>query len=344
MMQLYNFLNNLFKHSDFISFWRSGSWTNFHGWLYIISDLLVWSAYFIIPVIILIYVRRQGKKLHFNNLYVLFATFILVSGATYFIDAVMFWLPLFRLSALMRFITAIISWVTIFCLIKILPKVLSLKSPQELQEEIDRRNEVEQTLKQKNERLNEAEQTAKLGNCYWDILRKRVELSEMAYTILGLPTGAIINKEKLLEQIHPADIRFVEDSLKKNLKARSFQEFYFRVVTQHMIVKHVLVKGEVVRNSRGEPAVVKGTIQDVSELRRHMQRIEMQNKRLKKIAWVQSHRMRSPVATILGMVELFNVEDPSDPMNGEIINNVKELTQKLDSMIHEVDQLTREHR
>ena len=109
-----------------------------------------------------------------------------------------------------------------------------------------------------------------------------------------------------------------------------------------MVVKHVLIKGEVERNALGEPIMVKGTIQDVSELRRHMQRIEMQNKRLRKIAWVQSHRMRSPVASILGMVELFNYDDPADPMNGEILGNIKELAHTLDGMIHEVDHLTRE--
>jgi PAS domain-containing protein len=341
MRQLLDFVIDLFKFSDFLSFWKTGNWTSFHGWLYILSDLLVWSAYFVIPVLIIIYLRKQGKGIRFNGLYILFAAFIMVSGATYFIDALMFWVPLYRLSALMRFITALISWITIVYVVKILPLAFSLKSPRELQEEIERRMKVEQELKLKNERLLDAENTARLGYGHWDIVRKEVELSEMAYDILGVPYGSILNYNSLMAQVHPADLRFVEDSLAKNLKAKTFREFYFRIVTITMEVRHVLIKGEVVRNILGDPIKVKGTVQDVSELRRHMLRIELQNKRLRKIAWVQSHRMRSPVATILGMVEVFNYDDPSDPMNGEIVSNIRDLAITLDERIREIDQLTR---
>lgn len=342
MNQLFDFLINLFKHSDFSSFWKAGSWTSFHGWLYIISDLLVWSSYFVLPVLIIIYLRRQGKKIHFNGLYVLFATFILISGATYFIDALMFWVPLYRVSALMRLATGIISWITIYYVIKVLPTALSLKSPLELQEEIDKRVETENELKQKNQRLTEAERTAKLGYGTWDIFRKQIELSEMAYNIMGLVPGTILTYEKLAAQIHPADVRFIEDSVQKNLRAQHFKQFYFRVLTDRMVVKHVLVRGEVIRNTMGQAVAVKGTIQDVTEIRTHLQRIEQQNKKLKKIAWIQSHRMRSPVATILGLTEVFNYDDPADPMNAEILRSIKEQSELLDEMIHEVDDLTRE--
>ena len=342
MDQALEFFRDLFRYSDFRSFWQSGNWSSFHGWLYILSDLMVTSAYFVIPLLILIYIRRQGKKIHFNGLYLLFAAFILISGATYLIDALMFWVPVFRVSALMRLATAIISWVTIYYVIRMLPVAFSLKSPVELQDEIDKRIRTEQELKQKNERLLEAERTARLGYGSWDIYRKYVELSEMACEIMGIPPGTVLTYDKLAAQVHPADLKFIEDSVQKNLRSKEFRQFYFRVLTDRMTVKHILVKGEVTRNNVGQAIMVKGTIQDVSEIRIHVQRIEQQNKRLKKIAWLQSHRMRSPVATILGLTDLLNVDDPTDPMNLEVLRNIKSLTQKLDEMIHEVDSLTRE--
>lgn len=342
MTQLLHFFRDIFKSSDFLSFWRSGNWTNFHAWLYIISDLMIWAAYFIIPMLIIYYLHRKGKKISFNNLYMLFAAFILISGITYFMDAIMFWIPFFRITALVRFATAVISWVTVYYVIKLLPVAFSLKSPAEMQEEIDRRLLVERELKANNERLLEAERTAKLGYGEWDIMRKRVELSDMSYDILDIPVGTLLTHQMLMEQVHPGDLRFVEDSLRKNLKAKEFQQFYFRIITQEMMMKHVLVKGEVIRNAIGEPITIRGTLQDVTELRRHMQKVEQQNKKLKKIAWVQSHRMRAPVATILGMAELFNHSDPADPMNKEILANIHDLTLKLDDMIKEVDNLTRE--
>jgi len=342
MNQVLDFLINLFKYSDFHPFWKNGSWTDFHGWLYIVSDLLVWSSYFILPVLIIRYVRKQGKKVHFNGLYVLFASFILVSGATYLIDALMFWVPLFRVGAVMRLATGIISWVTVFYVFKVLPTALSLKSPMELQDEIEKRVQAETAMKLQHDRLLEAERTAKLGYGSWDIYRKHIALSDMACEIMGIAPGTILSYEKLITQVHPADLRFIEDSVQKNLRATTFKPFYFRVLTDRMVVKHVLVRGEVSRNANGHAIEVKGTIQDVSEMRSHVQRIEQQNKRLKKIAWVQSHRMRSPVATLLGLCDLFNHDDPADPMNAEILANIREQSKALDEMIHEVDDLTRD--
>lgn len=115
---------------------------------------------------------------------------------------------------------------------------------------------------------------------------------------------------------------------------------YFRIVNADNEETYVLVKAEVLKNSIGDPVTVRGSIQDVSELR-ELQKMEEQKKKLKEIAWVQSHRMRSPVATIHGMAELFNYDNPSDPVNAEVLNNIKSLTQSLDKMIHEVDALTR---
>jgi len=147
MAQLANdivdFFRKLFEHSDFRSFWRNGSWTHFHGWLYIISDLLIWSAYFVIPLLILFYIITRRQRLRFSGLYILFASFILACGATYFVDALMFWIPVYRFSALIRLVTGIISWVTVFYVFKIIPVAFSLRTPEELETEIRSREHAE---------------------------------------------------------------------------------------------------------------------------------------------------------------------------------------------------------
>jgi PAS domain S-box-containing protein len=131
MKQITEFFEKIFDSSDWPPRWHCGQWSQFHGWLYIISDLLIWSAYFIIPLVILRYISsKHGIK--FVRLYFLFAAFILACGATHFLDAVAFWIPMYRLNALFRFITAVVSWVTVFYLAKYLPFVFSLKKQKEL--------------------------------------------------------------------------------------------------------------------------------------------------------------------------------------------------------------------
>src|SRR5665647_2932617 len=108
MNQLTDFFLKLFDYSDWPPRWHSGKWSEFHGWLYIISDLLIWSAYFTIPLVIIKYITRKSD-VQFVKLYFLFAAFILACGATHFLDAVSFWFPLYRLNALVRLLTGVLS-------------------------------------------------------------------------------------------------------------------------------------------------------------------------------------------------------------------------------------------
>ncbi|MDN3655312.1 PAS domain-containing protein [Ferruginibacter paludis] len=146
MQQIVDFFTNLFDSSDWPPRWHCGKWTEFHGWLYIISDLMIWSAYFALPIVIIRYISRK-KNIRFARLYFLFAAFILACGATHFLDAVIFWIPVYRLSALVRFITGAISWLTVFYVVKYLPVIFSLRSQSALEAEIEERKKTELALK-----------------------------------------------------------------------------------------------------------------------------------------------------------------------------------------------------
>ena len=146
MNEVIEFFRKLFSSADWPPRWHCGQWTAFHGWLYIISDLLIWSAYFSIPIFILRFISKK-QDIRFVRLYFLFAAFILACGATHLLDAIAFWVPLYRLNALVRFITGVISRVTVFYLIKYLPVLFSLKPQNALEEEIQLRKRSEEKFK-----------------------------------------------------------------------------------------------------------------------------------------------------------------------------------------------------
>ncbi|HZB13109.1 MAG TPA: PAS domain S-box protein, partial [Chryseolinea sp.] len=152
MNQVIEFFTKLFDYADWPPRWHCGKWSEFHGWLYIASDLLIWSAYFTIPLVIIKYISRKSDA-EFVKLYFLFAAFILACGATHFLDAVSFWFPLYRLNALVRFITGILSWVTVFYIVRYLPLAFSLRSQKALQAEIEQRKAVELELRKSEEQV-----------------------------------------------------------------------------------------------------------------------------------------------------------------------------------------------
>ena len=153
MQQVLEFFKNLFATDEWPPRWHCGNWTSFHGWLYIFSDISIWIAYFLIPLIILNYLGKKKNGIKFQKVYLLFAAFILFCGTTHLLDAMMFWIPMYRLNALVRFFTGVISMLTVYYLLKILPQAFQQKSNIELEREVARRIQAEQGLAEANASL-----------------------------------------------------------------------------------------------------------------------------------------------------------------------------------------------
>ncbi|HEY5393129.1 MAG TPA: response regulator [Hanamia sp.] len=66
------------------------------------------------------------------------------------------------------------------------------------------------------------------------------------------------------------------------------------------------------------------------------EKLKAQNEKLLKIAFLQSHEVRAPVASILGLVSLFDFDNKSADINGEIVNMLKSAAEVLDKTIHEI--------
>ncbi len=76
-------------------------------------------------------------------------------------------------------------------------------------------------------------------------------------------------------------------------------------------------------------------VRDVTEQRMQLLKIQRQNDMLKEIAWIQSHKVRGPVASILGLISLVKHEQET-PHNTEIIEMLRNATNELDTIIREV--------
>lgn len=72
------------------------------------------------------------------------------------------------------------------------------------------------------------------------------------------------------------------------------------------------------------------------------EKIKTQNKKLLEIAFLQSHQIRRPVADILGLISIFNFDEPCDPENVEILTRLETTATDLDNIIREIVQKTNE--
>lgn len=102
-------------------------------WLYAISDGAIAIAYFTIPLALVVVGRRRGD-LVFRPLLWLFAAFILLCGATHWLDVVTLWTPVYGFQGLVKATTACASIFTSIALWWALPSFLSLPSATQLRQ------------------------------------------------------------------------------------------------------------------------------------------------------------------------------------------------------------------
>ncbi len=345
MDQVINFFKKLLDTSGFPARWNCGTgWDDFTGWFYIISDLLVWSAYFAIPLIIIRYItRRQDAR--FTRIYFLFASFILACGTTHLIDAILFWHPVYRLSALVRFFTGIISWTTVFFLFRLLPQAFTLKSASELEAEVEQRKAAEEKLKLQNEMLHDAHAIAKMGYWQWDVNTNRMTWSDNLYRLFQKQKNEAMSYEQYLENIHPEDRNYVHEAIMKAVEKAQFDSFYHRVLLPNSEIRTILSKGNVVKDRQGNVIRLSGTAQDVTEQKKveqellsKTQDLETRNIELQKFASIASHDLREPLRKIITFTSMLELEvksnnDKSLLFTEKIVSSAKRMQQLIDDIL-----------
>lgn len=185
-----NELSQLFGVNGYIPHGYCLSWSEPLVLTYVVSDILIFLSYFSMPVGLAYFARRR-KDFPYQWLLWMFAAFIMACGATHLMGAIVLWLPLYGLDALLKAATALVSVVTAVMLWPLIPHALRLPSPTQLrqvnealQSEIVERKRVEEALRLAKETVEESLQKERI------LMAAIVESSEDA--IIGKTLDGVI--------------------------------------------------------------------------------------------------------------------------------------------------------
>lgn len=101
-------------------------------WLHVASDACIALAYFSIPFALAILVTKR-RDLKFGWVFWAFAVFIMACGLTHVLSIYTIWVPIYGIEGLVKAATAVASIFTAAALWPLLPKILTIPSPFELQ-------------------------------------------------------------------------------------------------------------------------------------------------------------------------------------------------------------------
>ncbi|MBC7534424.1 MAG: PAS domain S-box protein [Ferruginibacter sp.] len=136
-----------------------------------------------------------------------------------------------------------------------------------------------------------------------------------------------------------SDIKAQEDAdiLNATIKQSKPAEITSKMVVQHRRKNQELFFAEVVFHSlqyNGRPATL-AISQNITEQLNYIKEIEKQNEKFKEIAWMQSHEVRGPLATIMGITSL--LADKSIVAERlELIQGLVTSSNQLDVVIKEI--------
>ena len=164
------FWHNFFGSSSFIPHGHCYLWQPGLVWLHILSDACIAFAYYSIPFTLVYFVQKR-KDLPFNWIFWLFGAFIIACGTTHLMEIWTLWHPTYWLSGTLKAVTALVSLYTALELMPLVPKLLALPSPaqleaanQELRSQIIERERAESQVRILNAQLEQrvTERTAEL--------------------------------------------------------------------------------------------------------------------------------------------------------------------------------------
>ncbi|MCC5640396.1 PAS domain-containing protein [Nostoc sp. CHAB 5844] len=206
------FFKILLAYKQFIPHGHCYLWQSNLVGLHILSDILIVLAYYSIPLT-LVYFARKRRDLPFNWIFSLFAVFIITCGTTHLIEIWTLWYPTYWLSGSIKAMTAVVSLYTALELIRLMPQALTVPSSaqlevinQELEREINERQQVEAALRYSEERWHLAVSGTSEAIWDWNILTNQTFRSERWFEMLGYePDELSSNDDEWSKRIHPDD-------------------------------------------------------------------------------------------------------------------------------------------
>lgn len=138
--------------------------------------------------------------------------------------------------------------------------------------------------------------------------------------------------------IHPDDVQTVQDTLQKISKANKGEVFEMTIRLLKSDGAYIWVYSrQMVYEHRGQVTTIIREVEDVTRLIELKNELEQKVDQLKTVSYKNSHLLRGPVASILGLVDMVEDEGINGEHNRQIFRYLKETITKLDNVVYEIN-------
>lgn len=188
------------------------------------------------------------------------------------------------------------------------------------------------------ELLSKAEGIAHVGSFEVTIPGGFAVWSDEMFRILDLtPNEVIAHSDIFTNMVLPS---YSEEYAKWIVKASSIEgestPIKVQIKTARGNLKYVIVSGVSYKDFSGKVYKFIGVVKDITKRVATLENLQEQNRKLKEIAWAQSHLVRGPLSDILGLSRIIKGELVSSDEKDKLLHQIHEAAEKLDQVIKDV--------
>ena len=139
----------------------------------------------------------------------------------------------------------------------------------------------------------------------YDLINDKLNWMQGFEETYGYQKESVPNDFWAMKNVHIDDRLRVVNEFKNVLDQKKKDWFAeYKYICADGNIKYVRDRGYVILGEDGNPIRMIGAMQDIDKQKKYEQQLLSQNKRLKEIAWMNSHEVRRPLSNILGLITL----------------------------------------
>ncbi|MGZ5243012.1 MAG: PAS domain S-box protein [Bacteroidia bacterium] len=186
-----------------------------------------------------------------------------------------------------------------------------------------------------NQLLQESQEIGNVGSFEGDLVKSTLTVSKEMIKILGFVPAKHYNPKTSMEHIHPDDKEKILKQLNQAIENHSVFDLEYRIIRPDNEIRYVWSKAKVFYNENNEPVYLRGLVTDITEIKNAEKEREEYINSLSEMLFMTSHKVRVPIANILGFSEVLE----------QFLNQPEKLEKSvafIKKSAHELDLFTRE--
>lgn len=191
------------------------------------------------------------------------------------------------------------------------------------------------TILEMNVLASQGQELANFGTWQLDLTNNKIQWSDVLYKIYGIDKSYVMNCfDDYLVLVHPDYREQTKRATYQLLEDHKDITLNERILRPDGSVRELKSWLRVITNDNHEPIKIVGACLDITEQIRT-------KKKMKEIAWLQSHVVRAPLARIMGLVQLLKEGvTPEEAQQIDFYQSILDAANELDKVIHDINDNT----